>query len=269
MSVDDESKSWFHNRPIAKKIDIINAWETNKQDRFEELTEGRSEELEKLFEDISDEYVESENQDVIIQDLIENGFDQQVARIITHAIKESKNEISLDLRYVKKHTSIEEQRELVIAAVDMLCGDMTATDYIDQHENGDLLQKIEALVWYCARGSQDHRREGMLELKRGMEEESGYSEERVEAMAGPVEDRFDELRQWAHENRLEQVSDKVNQLEEEISDIKIAVENIFMKIQEIKSSMEKKERSREEQYMSEGVTQKELSQENKDSVYDS
>jgi hypothetical protein len=248
MASNENAKNWFHDRSLETKTDLIDAWEEGNNEQFREKAGDRSEAIQTMFENVSDKYAESDSKQVVIQELESKGFETVVARHLALAVEGVEGEIALDFRYIKRHTEINEMEKIVEKAIQMLTNSASKREFSEMHDNEKLLTKIEAIVWYFARGTQSHRREGFSELITGMERDADYSQERIDALVNPVKNNYDELRSWAHEHTVENSFEKIKEVEDEIGEIKVMIQNLSRRLTRIEKSIQSANGSPEESY---------------------
>lgn len=269
MAANESAKDWFHSRPLGTKTDLIDAWEDGNDEKFEEKAGERSNGIKTMFEEVSDRYAESDSKQVVIQELESKGFETVVARHLALAVEGVEGEIALDFRYIKRHTEINELNEIVERAVQMLTNSAGKEEYTDMHDNAKLLKKIEAIVWYFARGTQSHRREGFNELIEGMKKEADYSQERVDAIVDPIDNNYNQLRNWAHENTMENTNEELKEVAEEIGEIKVMIRNLSQRLTRIEQfTQSEKMPQSEEQGIEKGASSERLLSKSNSSLLD-
>lgn len=226
MSEDgEEAKEWFQDRGLEKQRDIIKAWEEQDTEELERQTGERFEGFQLMMEEIIELQSQMESRRGLIKQLEDEGFDLIIARSIAVSVEETEGDIVIDLRYLRRNTTVEEMKELARGAVDMFLGEITTEQYEDLHENPDVLQATQAQLWTYIRSANRYRRRDLLNYRDVMKSQANFSDERVDAFLQPVEKNYDELRERAAYKIIEEIEQRSKNIEGKLEKLVALIES--------------------------------------------
>lgn len=234
----EEAKEWFQHRGDEKKNTLISLWEDQESDELEqELGEYYS-----GFENMMDEIIELQTQletrDEVVNDLVSDGFDKAIARNLTWAVEDTENKRIIDLRYLRRHTTVEEFRELIESGVDLLRGEITNEEYQEVNENDKLLRLALAQITFLLRVENQNRYDSRLSRAyQELPDQANYSNERTQVFLEPIEDHYEELRQYEHyyqvNSDISNINDSVDQLQSGFSEMRKDISIIKNQLREL------------------------------------
>ena len=230
-----ETKNWFASElHIDTQEQILDVWgDGNVEELKKKVGEEREDDFREMIH-IVREYQSNPDmeKDLIIREMIDEGFRKPIALTIYDAVEDSIN-ARVDLMFMKRYLELDDYRRAAQAAVDLYLGTRGESDVFD--EDGRLFEDLEAdidhadLVSRATRYMYSIIRDsvqelgGLARMREIAHEQAGYSEERLDAYFGPIEENITSLQHTFYYNKIDNIEDDISDIQESVKAIELAV----------------------------------------------